>query len=131
MPRRIAAAGLVLAMLTGCAAMPVRLYYAPSGSMLPTIPVGAKILVNKAAYAFDTAPERQDIVVFTPPIPASGPFIKRVIAIPGDRFKIEGGKVAQRARAARGVFPAAGNVFDVDSELQDLCEPNFRARGAA
>jgi signal peptidase I len=68
----------------------------PSGSMLPTILIGDRILVDKLAYdlklPFTTVhlstwgqPRRGDIVVFYSP--ADGVrLVKRVIGVPGDRI---------------------------------------------
>ena len=60
--------------------------------MLPTLKVGDILLVNEFAYRFST-PHRGDVVVFTPPIESSSSFIKRVIGVPGDRLRIDGGVV--------------------------------------
>lgn len=72
----------------------------PSGSMIPTLMVGDYILVDNAAYGlrlpfsdiYLTGPkkvERGDVVVFRyPPNPRLN-YIKRVVALPGDRVRIE------------------------------------------
>ncbi|WP_018984758.1 signal peptidase I [Salinimonas chungwhensis] len=71
-------------------------YHIPSGSMLPTIEIGDRIFVNKAAYRLDIPftdihigeqiyPERGDIVVFDS-ASAGQLLIKRVIGLPGDRI---------------------------------------------
>ena len=68
-------------------------------SMLPTFEVGDTLLINKLAYR--NAPvQRGDVVIFSPPDVAefttiSGRneyWVKRVVAIPGDRVFIQGGK---------------------------------------
>src|SRR5471032_1761970 len=71
----------------------------PSGSMLPTILIGDRILVDKLAYdlkfPFTTvhlstwgAPKRGDIVVFYSP--ADGVrLVKRVIGLPGDQISMQ------------------------------------------
>jgi signal peptidase I len=64
-----------------------------AGSMEPTVRKGDVILVNKLAYLF-SKPKRGDVVFldtdrFSPNIPSQGKWwIKRVIAIPGDRIAI-------------------------------------------
>lgn len=70
----------------------IRTFYIPSDSMQPTLQVHDVLLVNEFAYRF-TPPHRGDIVVFTPPIPSSSSFIKRVIGVPGDRLRVSGGAV--------------------------------------
>lgn len=42
----------------------VQPFLIPSGSMEPTLQIGDRVLVNKLAYRFGTAPERGDVVVF-------------------------------------------------------------------
>ncbi len=70
--------------------------FIPSESMIPTLQVRDRLIVDKLSYRFHP-PQRGDIVVFHPP-PASGvPFdqayIKRIIGLPGDRLAIHDGAV--------------------------------------
>ncbi len=95
----------------------VKPYRIPSESMVPTLAVGQRVLVNRTAYDFGGTPKRNDIVVFHPPTGANDnecgvtsaegaacsrptpermtgqgdTFIKRVIGVPGDRLSIEDG----------------------------------------
>jgi signal peptidase I len=69
-----------------------RTYYIPSASMVPTLQVHDVLLVDKFEYRF-RQPARGDIVVFPPPIPTPDDFIKRVIGLPGDRFRVTKGVV--------------------------------------
>ncbi len=67
----------------------------PSGSMLPTIEEGDRVLVNKIVYHF-REPERGEIIVFEAPVNMGGTdddFIKRVIGLPGETVEIKNGKV--------------------------------------
>src|SRR3954463_6479883 len=92
-------------------------YRVPSESMRPTLDVGDRITVETDAYDHADA-ERGDIVVFHPPAAAAGfaqgqcggpvpegamcarpkgppsrvSFIKRVVAGPGDRVSLDGGR---------------------------------------
>src|SRR5579859_8054611 len=69
-----------------------RTYYIPSESMVPTLQVHDVLLVDKFEYRF-RKPTEGDIVVFPPPIPTPDDFIKRVIGLPGERFRITKGVV--------------------------------------
>jgi signal peptidase I len=66
----------------------------PTGSMLPTIQLNQRILVNKLIYKF-IDPQRGDIIIFSPPIQTmdNKDYIKRVIGIAGDKIEIKDGLV--------------------------------------
>lgn len=70
----------------------VQAYNIPSGSMKPTLLVGDFILVNKLVYRF-SEPQRGDIVVFKWPVNPDIDFIKRIVAVPGDRIEVVEDKV--------------------------------------
>jgi signal peptidase I len=62
-------------------------------SMLPGLQDQERIFINKFVYRWEPI-ERGDIVVFHPPGPdANKSYIKRVIAVPGDRVQIDEGRV--------------------------------------
>ena len=92
----IVASALALLVVAGTATgiyafLRFKTFYAPSDSMAPTIKARDVFLVDRFAYRTDP-PHRGDIVVFMPPIRSSSPFFKRVVAVPGDRISISGGK---------------------------------------
>lgn len=73
--------------------------YIPSDSMLPTLEVGDRLVVEKLSYRF-RPPVSGEIVVFDPPqqLQIQGyakdqAFIKRVIATPGQIVQVQDGKV--------------------------------------
>jgi signal peptidase I len=109
----IVAVALLLAL--GIQAFLVKPFRIPSESMVPTLTIGQRVLVDRVSYRF-TEPERGDIVVFKPPAgaesnvcgvrkpqgqPCPTPtaersddnFIKRVVGLPGDRVSVIGGRV--------------------------------------
>ncbi len=61
-------------------------------SMEPTFHDGEYILTDKISYRLGS-PARGDVVVFRSPKNADIDFIKRIIALPGEKVKISGGKV--------------------------------------
>ncbi|MFN3926382.1 MAG: signal peptidase I [Pseudanabaenaceae cyanobacterium] len=66
--------------------------YIPSGSMEPTLQVNDRILVDKISYRLHP-PQRGDILVFYPPFNRHKAYIKRLIAVGGDRIAIHNGQV--------------------------------------
>ncbi len=74
----------------------------PSGSMIPTLMVGDHIFVNKFSYGpaipytharvwTNMPPHRGDVMVFAFPEHPEQDFIKRVIALPGDKLQAKNG----------------------------------------
>jgi len=108
----VIAVGLAL----GIQAFLVKPFRIPSESMVPTLAVGQRVLVDRVAGRF-SEPDRGDVVVFHPPegadegscgdlgVPADQAcpeptnrrsdtnFIKRVVGTPGDRLKVIDGRV--------------------------------------
>ncbi len=71
--------------------------FIPSGSMLPTLQIDDRLIIDKISYRFSN-PVRGDIVVFNPTAQLEkekfkDAFIKRVIGVPGDRIEVKSGKV--------------------------------------
>src|SRR5947199_10747048 len=61
-------------------------------SMMPSLDDQERIFVNKSVYRLESI-QRDDIVVFRYPLDPSKSFIKRVIELSGDRFRIEAGQI--------------------------------------
>jgi signal peptidase I len=71
--------------------------YIPSGSMLPTLQINDRLIVDKVGYHFRD-PQRGDVVVFSPTDALQrqqfhDAFIKRVIGLPGEKVEVKGGRV--------------------------------------
>ncbi len=77
----------------------VQAFKIPSGSMMDTLLIGDHLLVNKFIYGIKVPfvdeklfplrePRRGDIIVFRYPLDRKKDFIKRVIAVGGDRVEI-------------------------------------------
>jgi signal peptidase I len=106
----------------------VKPYRIPSGSMIPTLSIGQRILVNR----LDTSPGLGEVVVFHPPTGATTAdgtcgsadqgsghpqacdtdvpqestetFVKRVVGLPGDRLKIANGYVWRNGKKETGSY---------------------------
>ena len=113
----------------------VKPYRIPSGSMLPTLKVGQRVLVNRLGNRFND-PKIGEIVVFHPPAGAEGAgdtcgtpspppgtacdkptpqkasvnFIKRVVGLPGDKLSIHNGHVIRNGKPESDSYiaPCAG-----------------------
>jgi signal peptidase I len=109
-------------------ALVVKPYQIPSGSMEPTLDIGQRVLVDRVNYHFSD-PDVGDIIVFHPPSGATdgGPecgvehsskepcpkgtpdpsdenFIKRIVAVPGDRLQIRNGHPVVNGQIAHEDF---------------------------
>ncbi len=119
---------VALGLALGIQAFLVKPYRIPSESMVPTLQVGQRVLVNRIGARF-SEPDVGDIVVFHPPVGAeqdntcgAGPppagqvcdeptsqkakvnFIKRVVAGPGDRLSIQNGRVILNGKPQKEPF---------------------------
>jgi signal peptidase I len=85
----------------------VQAYVIPTPSMEGNLLVGDHILVDRTAFA-DAGPlgrilpsrdiERGDIIAFRYPEDPRQTYVKRVIGLPGDRIRLEGGQVVRNGR---------------------------------
>jgi signal peptidase I len=110
-------------------------YLIPSESMEHTLLVGDFLLVNKQIYAMpgrlsrlwmpyrDVA--RGDVIVFHHPDPPS--LVKRVVGLPGDRLRIEDGRVLVNGEPQVEPYaafePAASNPFRDDFPAHVYTDP--------
>jgi signal peptidase I len=97
--------------------------YIPSESMLPTLEVNDRLIVEKVSYRFSN-PQRGDIVVFWPTdrLKQENPsmkdaFIKRVIGLPGETIEGRGGRVYVNGQALRENYIAAEPEYQWGPEV--------------
>lgn len=89
--------GLSVFLAIGIRSFVAEARYIPSGSMLPTLQINDRLIVDKLSYEFRD-PKRGDIVVFSPTETLKAQnfkdaFIKRVIALPGETVEVRDGRV--------------------------------------
>lgn len=134
---------MALALALGIQAVLVKPYRIPSESMEPTLDIGQRVLVNRTIYHFRD-PKIGDVVVFHPPLgsetnqcgrqdkqldqPCPRPtptradvnFIKRIVAGPGDRLRIEKGRPVINGRTPPESFTlpcGGGDSCDFPEEI--------------
>jgi signal peptidase I len=89
-------------------------FYVGSESMVPTLMVWDRILINKLAYDF-AEPQRGDIVLFESPEGGKDPLIKRVVGVPGDTIEVRAGALYVNGRLQREPY--------VNYDLRNLQSP--------
>jgi signal peptidase I len=134
-------------------------FYIPSESMMPTLIKGDRLVVTKYPYGwsyvspspfhllpfvrgrlFGRLPARGDVVILKPPH-EDADYIKRVIALPGDRIEVREGVIilngtpVKRVAESPAMFPIDANLpcerdeaqFRVSKDGKDYCAlPRFR-----
>ncbi len=113
---------VALGLALGIQAFLVKPYRIPSESMVPTLEVGQRVLVNRLSHNLGADPDVGDVVVFHPPAGSESNtcgepdrregqvcprptrtrsdvnFIKRVVAGPGDTIAVRDGYVIRNGR---------------------------------
>jgi len=140
-------AGIVGGALVLCVALwdrPLgRIYYVPSGSMTPTLPVNARLWASPLPYRIGV-PKAGDIALFDIPLSVALPgsdagkgsmtFVKRIVGVPGDRVEIVNGTLKRNGAAqkepylARSSFPSydmkvvKGQIYSREHDPQGMAE---------
>lgn len=116
---QILVVALILALL-------IRAYVAeprfiPSDSMVPTLQVGDRLVVEKISYRLHP-PEFGDIVVFDPPLQLQRQgykrdqaFIKRIIGQPGETIEIKNGRVFVNGQSIQEPYIAEPPAYAMNS----------------
>jgi signal peptidase I len=133
---------VALGLALGIQAFLVKPFRIPSESMVPTLAVGQRVLVDRVSFRFG-APDRGDIVVFKPPKGADNDvcgvnhsefsacprptakrsdtnFIKRVVAVGGDQVEIQRGRVMLKKKGEKQ-FRRRDEPFIQPSSDCDIC----------
>jgi signal peptidase I len=123
-------------------------YVVPTGSMVPTLLAGDRILASKYPYGFSTfsspigfmpnfgsrvlnaPPKRGDVVVFRLPSDTTITYVKRVIGLPGERIEMRrgqlyiDGKMVPRRFVGQVTTEVGGRVMSLRQYVETL--PNGR-----
>lgn len=84
---------LAFALAQGIKAFLIQPFVIPTGSMIPTIEIGDRVLAEKVTYRWIRKPQYGEIVVFDDPQAQRPQLIKRVIATEGQVVDLKDGKV--------------------------------------
>ncbi|MHB1845074.1 MAG: signal peptidase I [Deltaproteobacteria bacterium] len=101
-------------------------YEIPTGSMLPTVQIGDRLVISKLSYGARipytlsdqirwASPRRGDIVVLLNPTPGEPDLAKRVVALPGDTVAVRDGKLWLDGQEVREA-PLPGPCQDEDRD---------------
>jgi signal peptidase I len=114
---QILAIALVLAVI-------IRLFiaeprYIPSDSMVPTLEIGDRLVIEKVVYRF-RPPVAGEVIVFEPPAllqeygyAADRAFIKRIIGVGGDRIEVHQGKVYRNGQPLSEPYIAEAPKYEM------------------
>jgi len=102
-------------------------YTVPTGSMVPTILPGDKLIVNKMAYNLRipftevtlwefSNPERGEIFIFDSPEDSSMTMIKRIIGLPGDELEVVDGIITVNKEPLTISVSNPNELFDILTE---------------
>ena len=131
----------------------VQAFFIPSGSMLPTLEIDDRVMVNKLSIRFGEL-ERGDVVVFDSPLAPNGDddpaldrllrtiqeslgiktavipddFIKRVIATPGDTIEIRSNQVYVNGTVTTEPYVEVGSNM-ADSPARTLRDNEYFVMG--
>lgn len=112
----------------------------PSESMIPTLLVGDFLLVDKqvgpepafSPFAPANQIRRGDLIVFHYPVEPQLHLVKRVVAVPGDRIHLEGGRVVLNGRQMNEPYaifePAAADSFRDEFPRFTTADPGIDSR---
>ena len=120
-------------------------FYIPSESMMPNLLVGDRLVVSKYPYGYNWSslsfhpldraswrllpgtPQYGDIVIPVPPH-VDEDYIKRVVALPGDRIAVRNGQIILNGKPVpQQVEPAIEVPIDLNTPCDEFSYPGMRA----
>jgi signal peptidase I len=97
----------------------VRTFWIPSGSMLPTLDINDVLLANEIQYRLSNPKDGQIAVFAPPPQLGTTDFIKRVMASPGDTFRVKDGDVYRNGAKLQESYLPKGQRPNYELEIKD------------
>lgn len=96
----------------------IQAFWIPSGSMIPALEPGDRVLVLKFWYSLPKVdPKRGQIVVFKYPVDPKRDFVKRLIGLPGDTIEMEDGRVFVNGREIAEPYVLHTDNFTTEEPL--------------
>lgn len=106
----------------------IQAFWIPSGSMIPTLEPGDRVLVLKFWYALpNVEPKHGQIAVFKYPVDPRRDFVKRIIGLPGDTVEIREGTVIVNGKPL--FEPYVKNVDSFNMEQITVPEKSYFCLG--
>ncbi|PZO11119.1 MAG: signal peptidase I [Leptolyngbya foveolarum] len=116
--------GLSIVLALGIRQFVAEARYIPSGSMIPTLQIDDRLVIEKISYRFNP-PNRGDIIVFRAPqkaldaanVQGKAAYIKRVIGLPGDTVEVKDGKTLINGEALQEDYIQAPPDYTLPAEV--------------
>jgi len=138
--------GLMLLAVLAFHSLVAKPFYIPSESMMPNLLVGDRLVVSKYPYGWSwvsasfhllprsegrfapSTPEYGDIVIAVPPDRAED-YIKRVVALPGDRIALVNGQIVLNGQPVpQATEPSVRIPIDANAPCNGFTYGNARVR---
>jgi signal peptidase I len=96
----------------------------PSESMLPTLKVGDRVMIDRLAYQ-SQLPQRGDVILFEPTKTLrdqqfNSPFLKRVIGLPGETVEVRNGFIYINGKALQEKYLMEKPQYELEATVVPL-----------
>lgn len=123
--------GLSIVLAIGIRTFVAEARYIPSGSMLETLQINDRLIIEKIGYRFHE-PERGDIIVFSPTKTLQAEkfkdaFIKRIVGLPGEKVEVKDGRVFVDDQPLKEGYIAEGQPTLIPNQCSHLIETPYLA----
>jgi signal peptidase I len=108
--------------VSSAAASPLRMFFAQSSSMQPTIHRGDRFLADRGYYS-TRPPSRGDVALYQHPREATSVDVKRIAALAGDRIEIRQGRVVLNGEAIAEPYAVPGDPNAFYNHTREITVP--------